>query len=303
MISAELPGDSETKWSERELTSRLRDYEKELRAAGLSDNTVTTYVGRAETFVRWLTGRYSPVGPNAGSAALGAPKHVSVGQGLLDELAHTLDVDEISRYLAGYAAVTGYDSSLNRLHGAISGEVPDLDVTADRVAVIEWLRGWGCRHLRKTDTTRTSDVLGCWWQKWNTALPAPSVLITDLSETDLTTSARAYESLRSAPAAGRSLGSGEVDVLFGDTAAAKTMFVVKPQAFLPWDEPIRVAFGWTGGGAAYADYLRRSSHTLVSLGSRLNVPVAQLPTLFSRPASTPAKIIDEYLWVKATRGL
>lgn len=36
------------------LVSRLHVFEKELRAAGLSENTVDTYIGRSETFARWL---------------------------------------------------------------------------------------------------------------------------------------------------------------------------------------------------------------------------------------------------------
>ena len=46
----------EQRWSGDELISRLQVFERELRAAGLADNTVNTYVGRSETFVRWLRG-------------------------------------------------------------------------------------------------------------------------------------------------------------------------------------------------------------------------------------------------------
>jgi hypothetical protein len=38
----------------------LAQFETELRAAGLADNTVRTYADRSKYFVRWLAGNYSP---------------------------------------------------------------------------------------------------------------------------------------------------------------------------------------------------------------------------------------------------
>jgi hypothetical protein len=43
---------SETRWSGSDLLAELRRFESELRAAGLRDRTVETYVGRAETLIR-----------------------------------------------------------------------------------------------------------------------------------------------------------------------------------------------------------------------------------------------------------
>ncbi len=290
-------------WSGDELLTEVQAFERELRAAGLSDNTVSTYVGRADTFVRWLRGEYSPIGPNSASAKLPADKTM-VGQTVLQELAQDIDVYQVTRTLADYAAVTAYDASLNRLYALTGGRVPDLSVAAHRVAVIEWLRGWGCRHLRKSDTAKTSEALGAWWERWGGCLPAEPVTISELTESDLDTVELAYEDLRTCRAAARSLRNREVDVLFGPTAAAKTLFVVRPQACLPWDEPIRLAFGWTeGAGSTYVDFIRRASTALSILASRLGVEVEQLPARLKRPHSSPAKVIDEYLWVKITRGL
>lgn len=43
---------------------------------------------------------------------------------------------------------------------------------------------------------------------------------------------------------------------FGDTAAAKTLYAVRPQAMLPWEAPIRRAFWWTrGGGSTCQEFL------------------------------------------------
>jgi hypothetical protein len=43
-----------------ELHAELGRYEAELRDAGMADATITTYVDRAERFLRWLSGDYTP---------------------------------------------------------------------------------------------------------------------------------------------------------------------------------------------------------------------------------------------------
>ena len=52
-------------WMVEDLESDLEEFGEVLRAAGLRDNTINTYVGRAETFIRWLAGDYEPRGPNS----------------------------------------------------------------------------------------------------------------------------------------------------------------------------------------------------------------------------------------------
>ncbi len=51
-------------WTGDELVERLGEFERELKAAGLSPNTIATYVGRSEIFIRWLSGDYTPRGPS-----------------------------------------------------------------------------------------------------------------------------------------------------------------------------------------------------------------------------------------------
>lgn len=47
-------------WTMNDLRRALSDFESELRRAGKSDNTVHTYVDRAERFLRYLSGDYRP---------------------------------------------------------------------------------------------------------------------------------------------------------------------------------------------------------------------------------------------------
>jgi hypothetical protein len=52
------------RYSTAELRSELRRFERQLRAAGLKETSITTYVDRTGRFLKWLEGDYQPRGPN-----------------------------------------------------------------------------------------------------------------------------------------------------------------------------------------------------------------------------------------------
>ena len=52
-----------TSWTIEDLRKDLRRFEDELVEANLKPASVETYVGRSNTFLRWLDGRYEPKGP------------------------------------------------------------------------------------------------------------------------------------------------------------------------------------------------------------------------------------------------
>jgi hypothetical protein len=126
--------------------------------------------------------------------------------------------------------------------------------------------------------------------------------MTSLGEADLVSAGLAYDALRAAPAARRSVKGTDVDVAFGDTATAKLLFAVRPQVFPPWDEAIRLAFGKPGGSAAYVRLLRLSATALDGLARRLAVSVSELPEILGRPESTPPKIVDEFLLIRIAQS-
>jgi hypothetical protein len=220
-----------------------------------------------------------------------------LGVSVLDDLRVNMSPDDIARHLAAFGGAAGTDSSTRRLLSATGGRV-DLQVEAHRVAAITWLRAWGCRHLRRADTARTAEALRAWWAAWGARLPGGLATLTGLDETGLTSAGQAYDALRGAPAASRSVQGRDVDVAFGDTATAKLMFAIRPQVFPPWDEQIRLAFGKPGGGAAYVRLLRLSAAALDGLAGRLAAPVGDLPALLGRPESTPPKLVDEFLLIR-----
>ncbi len=52
------------RYSVDELREELRRFERQLRAAGLKETSITTYADRTNRFLKWLDGDYQPRGPN-----------------------------------------------------------------------------------------------------------------------------------------------------------------------------------------------------------------------------------------------
>jgi len=218
----------------------------------------------------------------------------------LQELATALTLEQVAEYLRAYEEITGYDVRLEQLRERVDRSL-NLEDEAHRAAVIDWLRGWGCRHLRRKDEHVTSAALLAWSRETGGKLPHPEHDLVALSGDQLAGAAEAYNGLCDRPAAARTRESGDVVVTFGPTATAKLLFALRPRAFLPWDEPIRTALGFGGHGLAYRRYLEAASSALRGLAERAGIGVADLPARVGRPGSTPAKIVDEYLWARITR--
>ena len=215
-------------------------------------------VGMAPSYVRWIaSGKLKPnaratvVSDNGavlvidGGFGLGQPvareamemaiaRAKELGVAVLDDLRANMSLEDIARNLADFGPA-GPDGASRRLLAATGGQV-DLSEAAHRLAAITWLRAWGCRHLRRADTPRTEEALRTWWATWNGLLPGAQATLTSLGEGDLASAGLAYDALRAAPAARRSVKGTDVDVAFGDTATAKLLFAIRPQVFPPWDD-------------------------------------------------------------------
>jgi hypothetical protein len=223
-----------------------------------------------------------------------------LGPAMLDDLRANMSREDIARNLADFGPV-GPDGATRRLRAATGGQV-DLSDPAHRLAAITWLRAWGCRHLRRADTPLTDEAVRAWWAAWSGRIPGDDATLTGLGEDDLVSTGLAYEALRASPAARRSVQGSDLDVAFGDTAAAKLLFAIRPRVFPPWDEAIRKSFGKPGGSAAYVRMLRLSAAALEGLAGRLAVPVGELPEALGRPDSTPPKIVDEFLLIRIAKS-
>jgi hypothetical protein len=209
-------------------------------------------------------------------------------------------IADITSTLSAFGSLVGDDRRTNELRAATGGLV-DLSMPAHRDVLLLWLRQWGCRHLRSADNARSSRALLAWWKRHASDVPGARATLDGLGPRAFAKAGRAHVDLATRRAARRRHRDGEVDVTFGSTAAAKAMFALRPQVFPPWDEPMRSAFGWTGlDPTHYETFLGMSKAALDGLAERARVQVRELPGLLGRPGSTPARIVDEYLWMRLT---
>jgi len=226
----------------------------------------------------------------------------SPGLEALMELEEGLDLVDLTGRIRVYEQTTDYDRALIELQQMSVGSL-DLFNAEHRRALLRWLRAWGCRHLRLESETQTSAALLRWAERWAADLPGPHESLTDLPPEAITSAAIAWGRLSEMQAAERIRGSGTSVVRFGPTAAAKALYALRPQAFPPWDEPIRRGLGFGDTDAAYRAFLHVVAGALRSLSARSGIAIPDLPRHVGRPDSSPPKLIDEYLWIRITRRL
>ncbi|HXF73180.1 MAG TPA: hypothetical protein VNO79_11290, partial [Actinomycetota bacterium] len=220
----------------------------------------------------------------------------------LEDLRDRLSVEDLRRFLLGYGAVTNYDRRLEELWGKVRREV-DLERGDHRDALIDWLRHWGCRHLRIRDHAETSAALLAWWRERGGSLPGRDRDLLDLRPEELEALARAFDALAGRVAASRERMGRPAAVRVGPTAAAKALFALRPRTCPPWDEPIRAGLGFGADGAAYRRLLEAGAEALRGFAAQVGIPPAELPRRLGREGSTLAKLLDEYLWARVTRGI
>ncbi len=213
-----------------------------------------------------------------------------------------LDLDDIRERVSRYAIASAYDGSLRILKRRI-GAALELNMADHQSALLTWLRQWGCRHLSRASDATSAAALRTWAQEWVPLLPDPGQPLADLSADNIVAAAVAYGQLAKTVAGERRLAKGPALVTFGPTAAAKTMYALRPNACAPWDDPIRDALGLGDNDAAYRWYMQLIARALTKTANRAGVAAADLPPIVGRPESSPPKLIDEYLWMRITRGV
>jgi len=227
---------------------------------------------------------------------------VSLGLDVILDLERGLFIEDLRERVTAYAVASDYDDSLNTLTGR-TGSSLDLANGDHRRAVLTWLRQWGCRHLDRSSEVTSSAALQAWAETWVPQLPGSARVITALSPDEITMMAIAYGHLAETVAGARRLGTRTGPVTFGPTAAAKTMYALRPNVCAPWDDPIRNGLGMGVTDAAYRTYLRLIDQTLKKTADQAGIAPGDLPAHVGRPGSSPPKLIDEYLWIRITRRI
>lgn len=204
-----------------------------------------------------------------------------------------------------YAHMSDYDSSYLRF---TKNTEPQLDLRLEhhRIALLNWLNDWGCRQFAKDYHGLAADEIRKWYDEIGGQLFPIDTPLLSLSDHDIKLVELAYASLVARTASRRRLhNGGETQVVIGPTGAAKILFVLRPMALIPWDDPIRERFHADGSARSYMSFLRIVKSNLEELSQACQTKgykLTELPQLLGRPSSSVTKLVDEYFWVTISRG-
>jgi hypothetical protein len=182
----------------------------------------------------------------------------------------------------------------------------DLTLAEHRLHLLHWLNQWGCRHLATAYHHLASASLADWYQANRDRLPSPDVRLVAFERPQLDAFTTLFDSLKGLAAARKTGDGRSFEVSFGPTAAAKTLFALRPHIFVAWDDAIRSNLGHDGSGASYVRLLADVGGKLREIAAQcaaVGIAFDDLPQLLDRPHSTAAELIDEYYWVTLTRGV
>lgn len=177
--------------------------------------------------------------------------------------------------------------SLVKLRETI-GPTPDLRNRDHACALLEWLNKWGCRITKKAFFA-ISDSLAEWFDEREFA----GGELHKLQDHELKALTDAYEAL---------LTIRE----FGPTAASKALFVLCPDAAIPWDAAIQRKFKLLGNAPEqYRKMLvhsGREAAALIADAARCGISDHRaIPSAVNSQAITLPELLDEYHWVTITR--
>jgi hypothetical protein len=184
------------------------------------------------------------------------------------------------------------------------GDHPDLADPKHAKRLRTWLNQWLCRigYPKPGQYDVFTDSLAKWWHDVKDTLPPESHGLAQLTDTQLLAVSHAYGDLYVRPAA--ISGTGRTRRV-GATAAAKLLYFVRPSAVTAWDKAISSR---TGGGQDEAAFLRHLTtcrewaKDLEAEGRQLGLEPSEIGPHLGRPASSVAKLIDEWLYGTITGG-
>jgi hypothetical protein len=203
-----------------------------------------------------------------------------------------------------YNQFSDYDSS----YLSLSEKYPVLQLNKEEqvIALIKWLRSWGCRQFKTDDEEISIDSIVKWYELNKSKFPSPSDCLIDY---DLTANKKAiisfFNDLSNRRAATKERDGHEIAVRIGPVGAAKTLFALRPNLFSPWDTPIYNELNLEGDGSGYIAYLSSIQTELKDLRTEVinsSIHWNDLFKFLKKGHKSYPKLIDEYYWITITQG-
>lgn len=178
---------------------------------------------------------------------------------------------------------------------------PDLADSDHRLALIKWLDQWGCRYAEEYHGT-LSESIALWFKNNESNLPKEDISFWEMDRSAINKAGQAYKDLSERIASYQKRNARPKRI--GPTGASKILFGLRPNSLIPWDEPIRKAFGCHKHpyeALCYIYYLEHSILIFNKLCHNYGFELKNLPQKIDRPQSTVPMIIDHYYWTSITR--
>lgn len=203
-----------------------------------------------------------------------------------------------------YGGLTLFDAGYHAFLDSTSGKLNFKDPIHMK-ALLVWLNSWGCRQFAIEYHDLAAESIVGWAREWESSLPGGSRTLDRLSDKAIQEVGDAYADLSKRLASKRTRDGNLYDVQIGPTGAAKILFAARSRLFPPWDDPIRLKFGFDDTRDSYCKYLARVREQIKQLckeAGELGIPAESIPLEIGRPRSTLPKLIDEYTCVTVTKG-
>ena len=203
-----------------------------------------------------------------------------------------------------YNQFTDYDSSYLDLRRQYP--ILELNKKEQVIALIEWLRSWGCRQFKSDDEEISINSIMKWYELNKLKIPSPTGCLIDY---DLNQNRKLiidlFSDLSNRKAATKQRAGHDIDVRIGPVGTAKTLFALRPNLFSPQDTPIYNKLSLEGNGSGYVDYLSKIQDELKDIRANLRNTLINWNDLFEyleKQHRSYPKLIDEYYWITITQG-
>lgn len=163
------------------------------------------------------------------------------------------------------------------------------------------------RRLIRERSKRMCSELAAWWERYAERLPKVESRLCEAEDDEIEACLEPFEALCDVRIA------NEVNYkrkYFGDVAASKTLYILRPHFFVPWDNAIQATLRYRDCGRFYVRYLKRGRDRLIELDASFResgVPGSGLDRLLShelagQQSCTAAELLNKFYWASVPRA-
>ncbi|KUO18859.1 hypothetical protein AQJ91_23205 [Streptomyces dysideae] len=175
----------------------------------------------------------------------------------------------------------------------------DLAIRDHRTALLRWLNSWGCRirYPRAGETDLFDAGIRDWAARWAGAIVPAKVPLAQLTDEDITLLGEYYADL-----ANLTVGTPGRPRSLGPTAAAKTLYRLRPRTFMPWDDAIANSLHGARDAAAFKAHQSLGRSWARRLLDESGLDERALASALDSEGRSLPKLLDDYCYMRFTRG-